>query len=234
MATEPIAALKGLATGLLRLVSGLLDSHLPVATAPAAAALKGLATGLLRLVDGLLDPHFERAADLGDWVSNLASGLLRLVDGLLGLLGGGGGGETPSPADTPSSPAALLESLATGLLRLVEGLQHSFSEQIGHLAAQLYGFLIGGGSPTPPDPAGTEGVPVPGQPPPPAPPGNTPVGISSVGSGSSFGGGGTSSLLLLGVLASLPILSRGGTFSWPSRESLRPNSAPLLAIERPG
>ena len=135
---------------------------------------------------------------------------------------------TLSESSVAIKPIAALKSLATGLLRLVEGLGHSLSEQIGRLAEQLFGFLLGGG-PSPYDPAGTERAPTPGQIPPPPPPGSP----CSSGSGSSFGSGATH-LLLMGVLASSLILLWGGRFSWLYREFLKPNSALRLVTELPG
>jgi hypothetical protein len=169
-----------------------------------------------------------------------------LVDGLLGGLLGGG--ETPNPANTPTTPA-VLENLAIALMRLVEELQHSFFgqasssffEKVSNSPGQIYSALVdmppptsfsffsAEGIPTPTE-TPTEGIPMPVQAPVPAP---TPP-VSSFLGGSGSLGGGDAPVLLLGVLASSAILILRGRFSWPSHALLKPLSDPQLTIERPG
>jgi hypothetical protein len=80
------------------------------------------------------------------------------------------------------------------------------------------------------NPTGTKGTQ--NQMPQPFPAGGMPVaaGGFSGGSTSSSSGGG----LDTGILGLLAVLLLGGKFLWSARDFLKPNTAPLLAIERPG
>jgi hypothetical protein len=219
----------------------------PVAVvAPVAAALQGLTNGLVRLIDALLGAVAGEDQDLPGQLGGLADVLARFVDGLLGALFGESG-ETPSPADAPPSPVAVLEGLAATLARYADALPHALPWQLAGPAGQVdpfqtAPFLVHLGAPAPADPSITQGAPtmpaqaptVPSTPPSGGPSSSTAFATGASGAFASANGAGSSGVwLLLGGAASLAILLRGGRSPWASH-LLKPTSALRLAIERPG
>jgi hypothetical protein len=180
--------------------------------------------GMPRLVNGLLGGFLEgdeaptltaalsaptTLEGLKDVAKGLAAEMMQLVNSLISGIDGEG---------QPFAPAALeeLKELAKGLAAAV---------------IQLVNSLLGG-------PGGEgqhnshDGQPFPPVAPAPAPP------VAPPASGASFnaasGASGNAFVVLLGVFALFTLLLRGGKFSWPSHEFIKPPSALRPAIERPG
>jgi hypothetical protein len=194
---------------------------------------------LVHALGALLGGDGAPPVPIGDRVGEAVAALAGRVGAMasefaqaLGALLGGGGSFDPSGSNALAQAPAFLYERTTAL---VERSGELVGELTQAAAGALYGSgaaperTSGGGSPVDPPVAPIPVVP--------AAPGGGPTvplsGYSSFANASGSSADGFQPLFAVVMLVALALL-QGGKLFWANRESLRPNSAHILAIERPG
>ncbi len=154
-------------------------------------------------------------------LSTILAGASRALESASPLVVAGGSTTIASQSILVGLSSSLSESVARVLNSYSSAQEEVSHSLLGRLLAGLNGTLSSFSS-------WAQSIPT-NQTPQPFSPGGSPAGSSSTpGSGSSGG------MSLLGVLALFSLLLLGGKFLWSIRELLKPNSALIPIIERPG